>query len=147
MFGEWNDGIVTVHHDILGLTREDKLLSMLKVTGGFCKQKKKRGKDRQAWQGERLLVKEALNKTDFVKRHIHICLSVLMQYMRERERSVFEVNTVKLGFRRKKICIIKRNEDYSSSMHMSVFVFLYVCQAIYMALYLCVSISRPYLGS
>lgn len=42
MFGEWNDGIVTVHHDILGLTREDKLLSMLKVTGGFCKQKKER---------------------------------------------------------------------------------------------------------
>lgn len=39
------------------LTGEDKLLSMLKVTGSFCKDKKKkereRWKDRQAWRGER----------------------------------------------------------------------------------------------
>lgn len=43
------------------LTGEDKLLSVLKVTGSFGNKNKEEGrKDRQAWQGERYLVREAL---------------------------------------------------------------------------------------
>lgn len=97
--GEWQWSMTLWTHQ---LTREDKLRSMLKVTGSFCKKKKngektdKHGRERDLW-----LEKLWINR--FCKKK-HNCFSVLMSYKeREGKKRAFVAHTIINWFRGKSV--------------------------------------------